>query len=188
MDKRKYTQKLFLGIELPRFAREQIVIARKTWRKQITGDVRWVPPLNLNLVLRYLGELPVSKSKSLGKKLTQLSKEIKPFQMSVEGVGCVPNQKEAKSVYLGFEEPESLRLFRDQIEEYCLKIQIPRDKKPFVPRVTLGRSTEPQALPSLRIKPELKGFMVRNFSLIESRLGQNGPSYHQLRKFELSGE
>lgn len=188
MDKRKYTQRMFLGLELPRFAREQIVTARKTWRKQIEGDVRWVPPLNLNLVLRYLGELPVTKSKNLGKKLAQLSKQIKPFQISVVGLGYLPTQKEAKSVYLGFEEPEPLRLFRDRIEDYCQKVQIPRDKKPFEPRLTLGRATEPQNLPDLRIKPSLKGFTVRSFSLIETRAGQNGPSYHPLRKFELTGE
>lgn len=188
MDKKKYTQRLFLSIELPRFAREQIVQARKTWRKQIEGDVRWVPPLNLNLVLRFLGELPVSQSKSLGKKLDQLSSQTKAFQMSVAGVGFLPSQMEAKSVYLELEEPEPLRLLREQIDEYCRKVQIPRDKKPFEPRVTLGWCSEPQSMPQLRIKPGLKGFMVRTYSLMEARQGQKGPSYHQLRRFSLSGE
>ena len=122
MSKKKFTQKLFLAIELPRFAREQIMEARKTWRKQVKHDVKWVPPLNLNLALRYLGEIPVTKSKSLSKQLNKIASETKAFQISVDGVGTLPSQEEAKLVYLGFNEPKELTKLRGDIEEYCLKL------------------------------------------------------------------
>lgn len=187
MKTRKFSERLFLAVELPRFAREQIVLARKKWRKQLDQDVRWVPPLNLHLTLRYLGEVEVSKSKQLCSKLDHLSAETKAFLLSVDKVGASPSNSEAKSIFLRFEESPELQKFLQQIEGFCNELKLPKDKKPFEPKISLSRVFEPQPVPPLQIKPELKGFKLKNFALVESRLGQNGPSYYPLRRFELSG-
>ena len=143
--------------------------ARKLWRKQLQGDVRWVPPQQLFLPLRYLGELQVSKSKQLCRKLEQLCRETSPIQLSVDRIGGAPSDAEAQRLWLGFEPSNA-------------------DKKPFGYRLTLSRSSQPQTIPNLNVKNNLKGFKVKGISLIESRTGQDGPSYHTLRKFALSGE
>lgn len=181
---RKFSERLFLAVELPRFAREQIVELRKTWRKQLEEDVRWVPPLNLNLPLRYLGELDVSKSKQLCTRLDTLAQATPAFQLSVDKVSASPSHSEAKIFWLGLKDSQELRALLNGIEECCFQLRLPKDKKPFEPRINLSRTSEPQKLPPLQVK-ELKGFKVKNFVLIEGRLGQSGPTYHQLRKFEL---
>lgn len=188
MGSRKYTDRLFLAIELPRFAREQIIEKRKKWRKKIDWDVRWIPPLNLRLALRYLGEIEVSKSKQFCKKIEAFTGKTNPFQLAVDEVGGTPTHREAKSIWLSFEETSELKLLLKGIESACKELQLPKDKKPFKPRITLSRlASEPQSIPSLTIKPEFKGFKVKSLALVESRMGQNGPSYHQLKKFELRG-
>ena len=106
--KKKYSDRLSLAIELPRFAREQILQSRKHWRKQLSADVRWTPPLSLHLSLRYLGELNVSLSKNLSKRLTNLVKETPIFQLSLKGVGASPSEKEAEFIFLEFSEPKEL--------------------------------------------------------------------------------
>ena len=188
MGSRKYTDRLFLAIELPRFAREQILDKRKKWRKKIDWDVRWIPPLNLRLALRYLGEIEVSKSKQLCRKIETLTGKTPPFQLTVDQVGGTPTNREAKSIWLSFEETSELKGLLKGIETASKELQLPKDKKPFKPRITLSRlATEPQSIPNLTIKPEFKGFKVKSLALVESRMGQNGPSYHQLKKFELLG-
>ena len=188
MKSKKYSERLFLAIELPRFARDQLVEARKIWRKQLSKDVRWVPPLQLFLPIRYLGELPVSKSKQLCRKLEKLSRETSPIQLSVDQIGGAPSQEEAKRLWLGFEPSAELENFRKAIENCCRELKIEADKKPFESRITLSRSSDSQPVPKLQVKNHLKGFKVKGVSLIESRLGQNGPSYHPVRKFALTAE
>lgn len=186
MKSKKYSERLFLAVELPRFAREAIVEKRKTWRKQLEDDVKWIPPLNLRLVLRYLGEIEVSKSKQLCKKLETLAGGTKSFQLSVDSVGCSPSYTEATSLWLGFEQPEELIALLKEIGTICGQLKLPADKKPFEPRIPLSRTSDPQHIPVLSTKPEFKGFMVKSLALVESRMGPNGPSYHPLRKFTLA--
>ena len=186
MKSKKYSERLFLAVELPRFAREAIVEKRKTWRKQLEDDVKWIPPLNLRLVLRYLGEIEVSKSKQLCKKLETLAAGTEAFQLSVENVGCSPSYTEATSLWLGFEQSEELRALLKEIGAICGQLKLPADKKPFEPRIPLSRTSDPQHIPVLSTKPEFKGFMVKSLALVESRMGPNGPTYHPLRKFTLA--
>lgn len=187
MKSRKFSQRLFLATVLPRFAREQIIEARTRWRKQLDGDVRWVPPLQLFLSLRFLGELEVSKSKKLSNKLSKLCTSTSPIQLTIDKVGGSPNLEEATNLWLGLEASPELAELRNAIEQSCSELKISKDKKPFQPRIALSRTSGPLAVPELKIKSHLKGFKVKSISLFESRLGQNGPSYHVLRKFSLGG-
>jgi 2'-5' RNA ligase len=188
MKPRKFSDRLFLAVVLPRFAREQIMEQRKKWRKQLKGDVRWVSPLDLFLPLRYIGELEMKKSKKLSSKLQKLCASTSPIQLVVDGIGTAPNAEEAKVIWLGLEQSTELAALRDGIEVSCTELKIARDKKPFQHRINLSRTSDPQAVPKLPIKQQLKGFKVKTISLMESRTGQNGPSYHVLRKFTLSAE
>jgi RNA 2',3'-cyclic 3'-phosphodiesterase len=184
---KKFSERLLLAVELPRFAREHLVQGRKTWRKKIDGDIRWLPPLNLHLTLRFLGELEVSKSKLLSKNLATLAADTPVFQVSIGKLCALPTPKEARVVCLTIEDSDHLLKLVNDIESACQQLQLPKDKKSFQSQITLARSSEPQEIPDLKLSPGLKGFMVKNFSLIESRLGQNGPTYHPLKKFELQG-
>jgi RNA 2',3'-cyclic 3'-phosphodiesterase len=185
MKPRKFTDRLFLAAELPRFARERIMESRKKWRKQLTGDVRWIPPLNLFLQLRYLGELERGTSKKLSARLEELCASTPAIQLAVDGIGVSPNSSEATQIWLGLEESAELTNLRNSIEDGCRSLKIGNDKKAFQHRINLSKTSEPQAIPELHIKQMLKGFKLKNIALMESRTGQNGPSYHTLRKFSL---
>jgi 2'-5' RNA ligase len=187
MKPRKFSERLFIVADLPRFVREQIVEARKVWRKQLSGDVRWVSPQNLFLPLRYLGELERSKSKKLSAKLEKACASIAPIQLVVDRTGASPSASEAKSIWLGLQHSKELKELQDLIEACCAELKIARDKKPFQSRINLSKTSEPQAVPELPIEQRLKGFKVQAISLMESRSGQTGPSYHIIRKFNLRG-
>ncbi len=180
---KRYTQKLSLAIEMPRFVREQLMANRKQWRKQLEHEVRWESPKSLRMPLRYLGELEIGRSKALCKNLAALAENLAVFQLTVERLGGTPHSRAAKSVWLSFFKSEELSGFLRKVEEVCREMRLPRDRKPFAPRVTLGRSIEPQDISAL--ETELKGFKVKSFQLLESRQGPAGATYHTVRKFSL---
>jgi len=185
MSKKRFTERVFVAVELPRFARETLAEKRKVWRKQLEQDVKWVPTQQLRLILRYLGELEVSKSKQFCKNLEAYAAICKPFQLSVAEIGCTPSREEAIALWLSFERSDELVRLRSEIDAICQRLKLPADKKPFESRITLSKTSEPQRIPSLSVKPDFKGFKVRSLSLVESKKGQNGPTYHVLRKFTL---
>lgn len=182
----RYSERVFLAIELPRFARDTLLEKRKLWRKQLDEDVKWLPPLNLRLVLRYLGDLQVSKSKQFCTRLEKMLKEFGSFQVSTDKVGCTPSASEATSLWLGVDGGEKLHQLRVEIDGLCAQLKLPPDKKPFEPRIALSRTSDAQRVPTLTVRPELKGFVVKTVSLVETRTGQNGLSYHPRRRFSLA--
>ena len=185
MEKKKFSSRLLLAIDLPRFAREAVGEARKRWRKKLKKDVKWLPPGQLRLNIRSLGEMPVSKSKALSKRLEQFAKNTPSFQLTVDSIGASPSEDEAVWFWLGFERTIELDHFLEAIDDECHKSRVWKDRIPFKPSFILGQGFEPQKLPDLEIKSQFKGFKVRGFALYESRPGAQGPTYHQLRKFTL---
>lgn len=183
---KKFSQHLLLTIEPPRFLREALVRERKTWRKQLEQDARWVPALALHLTLRYLGELEVAKSKLLSKKLAATAATIEPFQVSLAGLGGHPSLEEGRTFYLSVVKSKPLKALVAAVEDCCKQLSLAKDKKLFESHITLARCKEPQSFTDLELPEELKGFTVRSFSLLESRSGPGGLSLHPLRRFELT--
>ena len=182
---RRYSQQLLLTIEPPRFLREALVRERKKWRKQLEQDARWVPALALHLTLRHLGELEVSKSKLLSKKLTSAVAGIEPFQVSLAGLAGYPSLDQARTLFLDVNQCKPLKALLGAVEGCCRQLALGKAKHPFESRIVLARCKEPQSFAELELPPELLGFTVRSVSLLESRSGQNGLTLHPLRRFEL---
>lgn len=182
---KKYTEDLFLAVELPRFARERIMEARKTWRKQLAEDVRWLPAQSLFLPLRHLGEIPVSKSKQLSGKLQKLCAELPLIQLAVDKIEAEPTKDEARFVFLAMERSEELNALRTSIDAFCRELALEKSAKPVERRIALSKNSEPQKLPTLDIKKHLKGFKAKELSLVETRPGPKGPTYRTLKKFPL---
>jgi len=176
--------RLFLAIDLPDEIKEQLC----QLRTGIPG-ARWVPTDQLHLTLAFLGDVEMEKMNHLMGKLTAI--HIPVFDLRIGDVGCFPNRKRPRVVWIGIRPEPLLMSLAEQVRNATLLCGIPLEERPFSPHITLARIKQPvgnycDAFLDRTLKLEPTLISVREFILFESRLSSRGALHIPLRCFQLS--
>jgi 2'-5' RNA ligase len=135
------TVRTFIAIELDEDLKSNLLRLQNRLREQVSPrSVRWVQPDGIHLTLKFLGDTPVEQLANVKKALAEAAGEIGPFTFTVGGLGCFPNLRRPRVVWVGLQEPTGalLRLQR-AIEANVAPLGFPTEKRPFSPHLTLGR-------------------------------------------------
>lgn len=124
--------RLFVGVELPEDVRERLA--------SLCGGVpgaRWVPPENLHLTLRFIGEVAGGEADDIYHALAAV--RPRAFNISLSGVGHFETGNEVRQLWVGVERNAELIALRDRVESALVRIGLEREKRRFTPHVTLAR-------------------------------------------------
>jgi 2'-5' RNA ligase len=135
------SQRTFIAIELDRELEENLARLQGRLRREVgSRSVRWVRPEGIHLTLKFLGDTTEEQVEQVKEALAHAAREVSPFQFTVGGVGCFPNTRQPRVVWVGLHEPTgALQRLRDAIEERVAPLGFPTEKRPFSPHLTLGR-------------------------------------------------
>ena len=160
-----------------------------------SGLVRWVRPGGIHLTLKFLGDVPAKESKAIAEAVRTACAPHPPFSFSVGGMGCFPNSRRPRVVWVGVEESSGTlaRLQRDA--ERALKpLGFPAEKRAFSPHLTLGRvkGRDQSAIQALgeyvdRASVKVGHMQVTSVHLMRSELLPGGAVYTELAVAPLSG-
>ena len=73
-----------------------IAVLRRT-----DADVRWIPPENLHVTLKFLGQLPEARVEVVRTALASVAAATRPFNLAAAGLGGFPNVQRPRVVWLG---------------------------------------------------------------------------------------
>ena len=176
--------RLFVGLALPEAVRWQLGLLRAG-----LPGVRWVPPENFHITLRFLGEVDGGTMHDVDAALAGI--RAPRFRLTLGGVGHFGNGQQVRSLWAGVGREPALQHLRDKVESAVVRAGLEPEGKKFTPHVTLSFSKS-AALPKLqeflahnslfRTTP----FEVTHFTLFSSFLGHEHASYHAERSYELS--
>lgn len=129
----------FIAIILPDRIRDEIAKLQAELRRGGL-KLRWVPPENIHLTLKFLGEITEEQSVCVGSLLAQVAAQTSAFELAVEGVGQFPPKGVPRVVWVGAggDIPRLLDL-EQRIREGLDRESIAYDKKPFHPHLTIAR-------------------------------------------------
>ena len=103
-------------------------------------SVRWVRPEGIHLTLKFLGETQPEQVEAVKAALDQAASEVSPFTFTVGGLGCFPNTRRPRVIWVGLHEPTgTLSRLWDAVESCVAPLGFPAEKRPFRPHLTLGR-------------------------------------------------
>ncbi len=181
----------FIAIELPDTIKE--ALGDLSQRLRPCGvRASWVKPERMHLTLRFLGEVSENDAERVGDFLEAAYRDLKPFEVTVAGVGAFPNLRRPSVVWVGVEPVRgSLARAQSVAEEAACHIGLPREKRAFRAHLTLARIKEERKADALTTLLEHErsfaggSFSVRSVSLFGSRLTPKGPIYRHLRKIAL---
>ena len=188
----------FIAIELD----ETINVALADLQRQLKakvpqGSVRWVKPGGIHLTLKFLGDVPANRIEDVKRTLTQACAGFPAFTFSVGGLGCFPNLRRPRVVWVGVqEESGTLAGLQKAIEDGMEKLGFAPEGRRFHAHLTLGRTQRRASSGDVRrlgrlVKEsdigQLGQMEARAISLIKSDLGPTGAVYTQLAAVRLEG-
>ena len=188
----------FIAVEMEEGLRSAIAQVEEELRTQPwAGAVRWVPPENVHITLKFLGNVRLDRMGEVKAAIEGVSREFAPFCLNLAGLGCFPNPRRPTVVWIGVEgEVKAMVSLARAVEESLAPLGFPPERRPFHAHLTIGRvnrrtsSAERRALgeyiQSAEIPP-LGRMQVRAISVMRSDLSPRGARYTRLAAFPLSG-
>lgn len=131
----------FIAIDLSAELRASLGELQDRLRGELgSRSVRWVQPQGIHLTLKFLGDTPQEQLDEMQRALARAAAAVEPFLVSAEGVGCFPNVRQPRVVWVGLQEPTGALLrLRNAVEGEVAPLGYPTEKRPFQPHLTLGR-------------------------------------------------
>jgi 2'-5' RNA ligase len=158
--------------------------------------VRWVKPEQLHLTLKFLGNISRRNLDDLVAAANCACDGMKPFRLSLEMVGCFPNTKVPRVIWIGIGgELESLKTLQNRIETETGRFGECDERRGFQPHLTIGRvkmlgraAREVGESVECATVPALGEWMVRQVELMQSELSPKGARYRTLTSITLVDE
>lgn len=156
------------------------------------NPVRWTPPGQIHLTLRFLGNIQANEVEGLATVLRQATTGFNPMQLSVGTLGCFPSWRRPSVIWVGLHgELEPLLELQARVERDTQPFGSHSETRAFHPHLTLGR-VRPQSPGAGRIGEALSeaavalgAWQLEEIALIRSQLTPRGSVYTPLAKFKL---
>lgn len=135
------TLRTFVAIELDKELLGSLMDLQARLRDRVTPrSVRWVRPEGIHLTLKFLGETRQDQIEAVKAALNRAASEVLAFTITVGGLGCFPNTRRPRVIWVGLNEPTgTLSRLRDRVESHVAPLGFPTENRPFHPHLTLGR-------------------------------------------------
>jgi len=149
-------------------------------------NVRWTPPDNLHVTLKFLGNISEQVVETLAENLRLALADFKPFESKSVDISFFPSAKKAKIVSLNFGDGEPWEDLHKTIDTACAEMGFDSENRPFKPHLTLGRIKG--YVPSEPDWPELNPnlpFFVDEILIQRSVTKPDGAEYTTLARIPL---
>lgn len=192
------TLRTFIAIELDQELQQRLADLQSRLRREVPPQaVRWVRSEAIHLTLKFLGDTDEGQVEEVKEALARAAQAVSPFQFTVGGVGCFPNTRRPRVVWVGLHEPTgALRRLRDAVEAQVAPLGFPTERRPFSPHLTLGRvhrhasSSDVRALGEIIAASavgDIDEMQVGEVCYIKSDLRPSGAVYTALSRAPLGG-
>jgi RNA 2',3'-cyclic 3'-phosphodiesterase len=182
--------RLFIAIELPPPVRDVLAAVQRELAAA-GADVKWSPPENIHLTLKFLGDTPDSEIRQLAETLNVVARQGAAHLCRLGNVGAFPDMRRPRVIWVGLDEPTGeLVALQQRIDEATADL-VGSDPRGFTPHLTLGRTRSGRNAEGLAAM--LDGYQftsqldipVSEVLLMSSVLGRGGPTYATLHRSPL---
>ncbi len=188
----------FIAVPLPGLLLDALAALQHRLEKQVPPrSVRWVQAAGIHLTLQFLGDTPAEKLPAIQEALAAVARNAPACIFTVGGLGCFPNLRCPRVVWVGVQEPTGrLAALQDAVEEAMTRFGYAPEGRGFTPHLTLGRvqrrasnrevAQVGEAVANTSVG-QLAEVAADRFALIRSVLKPTGAEYTTLAEFPLKG-
>ena len=131
----------FIALKLPQDILDRLgAIAQEQQRAPGGSAGQWVTPDKIHLTLKFLGDVPEQRIPTILSAVSNACNPLPPFDIRLAGLGCFPNARKPRVVWVGIDERTGqLHTLYRRIEEAMAACGFEAEKRPFRPHLTLAR-------------------------------------------------
>ncbi len=158
--------------------------------KASNAKLKLVEIENIHLTLKFLGEIDEILKEKVKEVMGEAVKGLKPFKGKIVGLGCFPNIKNIRVIWMGFYDNGETSRIADYIDEKLVEYGVKREAT-YKPHITIARMKSAENKEKvLKIIEENKDkyfgeIDCNSIKLKESILKPEGPIYKDLVKILL---
>jgi 2'-5' RNA ligase len=168
--------------------------------RPLSKAVAWVPPHNLHLTLRFLGDQTEEQLGEVVPALEEAASGVPTFTLGLKGLGAFPGLDHPRTLWVGISDggPEVQRL-QARVAETLERRGVPIEARAWQPHITIGRVADEkrwrrEGMPELR-SAVMRGaatpfatMPVASIALMRSDLYTSGARYTGIASVPLSSE
>jgi 2'-5' RNA ligase len=168
--------------------------------RPLSKAVTWVPPHNLHLTLRFLGDQTEEQLAELVPALEEAASGVPTFALSLKGLGAFPGLDHPRSLWVGVSEGmQEVQRLQARVAEALERRGVPIEARAWQAHVTIGRVTDErrwrrEGIPELRAAvmrgatTSFGSMPVASIALMRSDLYTSGARYTGIASVPLSSE
>jgi len=131
--------RVFIAVSLPGELKAEIGEISSSLSVQIPG-VRWVPPENLHLTLKFLGDVEETIIPNIQDILNRITPRYLPIICKFTGLGVFPSPRRPKVIWLGVTEgSDQLSGLANDLSGEFTRLGFKSENRGYTPHLTLGR-------------------------------------------------
>ncbi|MCD5412413.1 MAG: RNA 2',3'-cyclic phosphodiesterase [Thermodesulfovibrionales bacterium] len=185
----------FISIEMPVDIKRKIGGIIEDVREHVgykSKGIRWVPPQNIHLTLKFLGGARDNLIPEIEKGLSLTCMNHSQFNINIRGVDVFPSSKYPSVLWIGIDESDELKRLYLDIEESMSELGIEKESRRFSPHLTIGRIKDKNDIePALKELYVFKDTFFGNIEVMEillmkSILRSTGAKHLKVSVFKLS--
>ena len=127
----------FVAVDLEPQTVQKIAEAIVRLRPRIPG-IRWLPPANFHLTLKFLGDIDEAKVEPIAAALERDLCPFSCFTINAKGLGVFPDLKRPRILWVGLIGDE-LNVLASKVERVLIPFGFAAEKRAFTPHLTVGR-------------------------------------------------
>jgi len=178
--------RIFFALNIPEKSKQELIQNRNNVIPN-SNKYKWEPKDKLHLTLKFIGEVEDDLfNKVLGKE--DLFKNFNSFECCINQFGFFYKNKEPRILWANIKS-DYLNKLAQNLDEKLSILSIQKEKRPFVPHLTLlrikNKINEDFVKSFENYKFEEIKFIASEISLIESKLLPYGSVYTEIKKYIL---
>ncbi len=181
----------FIAVDVGKAIRTRLVDLQGKLARAGT-EVKWVEAENLHVTLLFLGEVDERQVPRICGIAAEETAKHAPFLLAVQTVGCFPNVRRPRVLWVGIGEGmQELCAIHDALEGPLQELGYRREERRYTPHITLGRVKSDRETAHLAEAIARLGawkggeIELAEIRVMSSRLTPKGPVYNVLSRPKL---
>ncbi|MFA4887192.1 MAG: RNA 2',3'-cyclic phosphodiesterase [Candidatus Nanoarchaeia archaeon] len=174
----------FIALTLPDDVKDYLYNLQKELKTK-DAKINWTAKKNLHLTLKFFGELKEEQLEQIKKRLEQI--KAPSINVNLNKIGFFPDEVNPHVIWIGLTPEKEIIDLARMIDEETLDLSSGEQK--FTAHLTLGRVKQVLKTYSFdqvrKLKLEKMSLTFTSFTLYQSTLSTQGPTYKQLATYPL---
>lgn len=183
-------KRLFIAVKL--IPNDNLLKIYYSLRKALQHEkIRWVPPDNFHLTLKFLGNTHDEKISTISEVIGSSLIPSEPLNLELNNSGVFGSKYKPRVIWFGINENKLLQKLGIGIINNLHDAGFPKDSQNFVPHLTIGRITKIVDKQLFNNEMEklrnvfLQKVIIDRVILFESIMTSKSPVYNEIESFPL---